>query len=291
MRVSNMKVSKLTPFLLIATLVLSGVTAQAGVTFYDVFLNNEYSQTSNAQPSTAAGFFATATLSYDTAGDVGNVQVATGGTPSPVTLTSGPGNNFNYEASFASLADMNTAFPLGSPYTFLISGGNLGTQSALLNTTGTALDSAIPFLTGTSYSDLQGLNPTSPDTIGINGFSPVSGATDSFVFLTVTRQSDNAVVFQQSFLAASTTSVLLAANTLSANTAYNIDLDYSSRITTANAGFGTGNSLLAFEQRTEVGFTTGSGVPEPSSLALVLTGAAMATAVTIFQRRRSKPSA
>ena len=68
-------------------------------------------------------------------------------------------------------------------------------------------------------------------------------------------------------------------------------LDYSSRITTANAGFGTGNSLLAFEQRTEVGFTTGSGVPEPSSLALVLTGAAMATAVTIFQRRRSKPSA
>ncbi len=284
-----MKISKLTPPVLIATLVLSG-TARADVTFYDVFLNNEYLQTSNAQPSTAAGFFATATLSYSTAGDVANAQVATGGTPSPDTLTSTPGNNFNYEASFASLAGMNTAFPLGNPYTFQISGGTLGTQSASLNTPATALDSAIPFLTGSSYSNLQGLNPTSADTIGINGFSPVVGATDSFVFLTVTRQSDNAVVFQQSFLAASTTSVLLAANTLAASTAYNVDLDYSSRVSTADAGFGTGTSILAFEQRTEVSFTTGS-VPEPSSLGLTVVGAAMGLAVMVFQRRRSKASA
>ncbi len=285
-----MKISKLTPpLLLIATLVLSG-TARADVTFYDVFLNNEYLQISNAQPSTAAGFFATATLSYSTAGDVANAQVATGGTPSPDTLTSTPGNNFNYEASFATLAGMNTAFPLGNPYTFQISGGTLGTQSALLNTPATALDSAIPFLTGSSYSNLQGLNPTSADTIGINGFSfKLVGATDSVVFLTVTRQSDNAVVFQQSFLAASTTSVLLAANTLAANTAYNVDLDYSSRVSTADAGFGTGTSILAFEQRTEVSFTTGS-VPEPSSLALTLMGAAMGLAVMV-QRRRSKRSA
>ncbi|HEY1949172.1 MAG TPA: hypothetical protein VGG97_19345 [Bryobacteraceae bacterium] len=64
-----MKVSKLAPpLLMIANLILAGGTAQASVTFYDIFTNNEYSQTSNTQPSTAAAFFATATLSYTTGG-------------------------------------------------------------------------------------------------------------------------------------------------------------------------------------------------------------------------------
>jgi hypothetical protein len=213
--------------------------------------------------------------------------VATGGSTSPLTLASVPGNNFNYAASFPTQAAMNAAFPLGNPYTFQISGGNLGTQSATLNTPATALFSAIPFLTASSYSQLQGLNPTLPDTIGINGFTPLAGTTDSFAFFTITRQSDNVVVFQQSFLNPSTTSIFVAANTLAAGSAYNIDLDYSSRITTPNAGFGTASSIMAFEQRTEIGFTTAteSAVPEPSSLALALLGAGMAL---VFQRRRSK---
>jgi hypothetical protein len=283
-----MKVSKLTlPLLVIANLVLAGGTAQASVTFYDVFTNNEYSQSSNAQPSTAAAFFATATLSYTTAGDVVNAQVVNGGSTSPLTLTSGPGNNFNYAASFPTQAAMNAAFPLGNPYTFQISGGNLGTQSSALNTPGTALFSAIPFLTGSSYSQLQGLNPALPDTIGINGFTPLAGTTDSSAFFTITRQSDNAVVFQQSFLSPSTTSIFVAANTLAAGSAYNIDLDYSSRITTTNAGFGNASSIIGFEQRTEIGFTTAAAsvVPEPSSLALALLGVGVAL---VFQRRRSK---
>jgi hypothetical protein len=287
-----MNVSKLTlRLMMMATLALSGRTAQASITFYDVFTNNSYLQTSNAQPSTATGFFATATLSYNTAGNVGNAQVVTGGSTSPLTLTSSPGNNFDYSASFPTQAAMNAAFPLGSPYTFQIGGGTLGTQSASLNTPGAALFSVIPFLTGSSYSQLQGLNPTLSDTIGINGFSPVAGTTESFVFITITRQSDNALVFQQSFLSPSTTSIFLAANTLAAGTAYNIDLDYSSRITTANAGFGGASSLIGFEQRTEIGFSTGSGVPEPSSLALTLAGVCMASAVLAFQKRRSTPSA
>jgi hypothetical protein len=85
-----MKVKLALPLLAIATLVLADRTAQAGVTFYDVFKNDLYSQNSNAQPSIADGFFATASLSYETAGDVGNVQVVTGGNTSPLTL-SAPG--------------------------------------------------------------------------------------------------------------------------------------------------------------------------------------------------------
>jgi hypothetical protein len=286
-----MKVSKLTfPMLVIVALVSAGRASASAVTFYDIFTNNEYSQTSNTQPSTADGFFGTASLSYTTAGDVGAVQVVNGGSTSPLTLTSSPGNTFNYSASFSTLASMNAAFPLGSPYTFNISGGNLGTASALLNTPADALDSVIPYLTGSSYSQLQGLNPALADTIGINGFSPVAGTTDSYVFLTITRQSDNAVVFQENFLSPSTTSIALAADTLAAGTAYNIDLDYSSRITTPDAGFGTASSLIGFEQRTEIAFTTGSSVPEPSSLTLSLIGATMALAALVFQRRQSKTS-
>jgi hypothetical protein len=120
--------------MVIATLVLAGGTAQASATFYDVFTNNEYSQTSNAQPSAALAFFATASLSYDTAGDVVNAQVVNGGSTSPLTLSSAPGNNFSYAASFPTQAAMNAAFPLGNPYTFQISGGNLGSQSASLKT-------------------------------------------------------------------------------------------------------------------------------------------------------------
>jgi hypothetical protein len=274
------------PLLVIAALVLGGRTAQANVITYDAFTNNVYFQTSNAQPSAAGQFFATASLSYDTAGDVANTQVVTGGSTSPLTLSSSPGNSFDYAASFTNAAAMSAAFPLGNPYTFEISGGTLGTQSASLNTPGAALNSAIPFLTGSSYSQLQGLNAALPDTIGINGFSPVAGTTESFAFFQITRQSDNALVFQQGFLNPSTTSIFIAANTLAAHTAYNIDLDYSSRVTAANAGFGTAGSLFGFEQRTGIGFTTASAVPEPSSLALM--GVCMASGVLVFHRRRSK---
>jgi hypothetical protein len=54
---------------------------------------------------------------------------------------------------------------------------------------------------------------------------------------------------------------------------YDLDIVYSARISTQNAGFGGATAFSGYDLRTDLIFST-AAVPEPSSLALVGAGAA-----------------
>jgi PEP-CTERM motif len=147
----------------------------------------------------------------------------------------------------------------------------------------------VPFLTGNSYNSLQGLNASLADTITFNGFSPVAGANESGIFITITKISDNSVALSTDELTNSTTSLNIPANTLAAGTTYNLEVDYSSRLDSTSIG---GVPFTAgYDVRTEISFTTAApaAVPEPASLALMAIG--VASAVLVARRRRIRPSA
>lgn len=247
---------------------LLGVTAlpsRADITSYYIFKTNRINQTSDAIPtfndyifssqirSNNSDDFTTAITTYDGPRSPLIYDVNFGSASYSINSSTIEPPNF-----YTSLEDFNTAFPDGSVYNFEVSGGILGTQTATLNSPSTSLYPSIPYLSGTTFSQLQGLNPANSFTLTWDGFSVPSGATGSqyfFIFPTSTGQ----VIFNEPFLAPNTTSLILPANTLAPNTNYRFLLGYINEIQT-DIGFGDAEGLAFFERFTNGSFSTSSVV-------------------------------
>jgi hypothetical protein len=273
-------------------LALPAAPARAGITGLDAFGNIEYNQTSAAAPTTPFGSFFASRINYSASTDITSASGFTGGGVNPLTYAFQPGTAFTFIAStpFITLAQLNTYNTPGTQLSVTTNGG-LGAQNAIVTFGLTLYPSAIPALTSSSYNLLQGLNASNAATLNFNNFTAAAGSTSAFTFVTITNVSTGAVAFSQSFLSPSTASAFLAANTLAANTSYNLEIDFSNRaastIANGSSGFVGQTFTAGYDQRTEIAFTTAAQavVPEPSSLALTGLGAASA-ALALRARRR-----
>jgi hypothetical protein len=240
-------------------------TAHAQVTGVPLFFTNYYQQTGSAT-TTSNGSTFDARIFETNPGDVGGATLtypdpASPGTYSPTTYSD---ITLDYGVNVATPADLQTPFP-GFPfgtYTVDYSGGNAGSGSVGLDYTQNAFSSSIPMLTSATYNGLQGLDTTQAFTIGLTNDTPVQASTDNFIFIDIYNHNTGALADSQVFLSPSTTSEVLSANTLAPNTAYDIDLIFSDRITTNSNGVDT---TLGFDQNTTTSFTT-APVPEASSV-------------------------
>ena len=177
-----------------------------------------------------------------------------------------------FSAPFGTLAAMDSAFPTGT-YTYST------TNPAASTTLAYAANAypPAPFLTGTDFSTLQGLDPSDPFTFHFSAFPTDPALTEQLIFFSVVDEATNATVANGAFLDETTSTFFLAPNTLLPNHAYVYELLYSNRIFGAangDASFGPG---LAFERRTSARFVTGdivASVPEPGTLCLLLIGLA-----------------
>ena len=275
--------------LLLGVLTHLGGMARAGITDFGVDKFENYTQTSNTQPAMLTSASFDSSLDASKASDVGTVTASFAGPSSPLIYTGQSGSFSYYSPDFQTQAQLDTAFPFGIPYTIQASGGTLGTLSATIDTPSMALYSPIPFLTGTTYSQLQGLNAATSDPISFNSFTRPPGANGSSIFILITSLATGDTVYVQFGLSPSTTSVVLPANTLAANTAYEIDLDYITGIDSKNAEFGGASFAVTFSSDTSAYFTTAATVPEPASLALTAIG--VASALLASRKRWSRPSA
>ena len=273
MRLASLSISVLAP------------GAHAGtISFYDLFKTIAYDQTSNAQPTTPAGYFGTVGVTSTSPTDFTAAEVTSVSPLSPMML-SGSAGNFIFSTPFvASKTSLDNDLPNGTVYSYDISGGTLGTQSATLSTPASdAYSATVPFLTNNGFTALQGVNAGDAITLDWNSYATPTGVNTPLIFVGISQVSDGSLAFGTSgnnLL----TSATVAPNTLQPGTQYDLDLVYSARIVTENAGFGTGTSFASYDVRTDLLFTTGT-VPEPSTFALAALGGLALAAARRLRRR------
>ena len=279
-----------TALALILALALPTPRADAGITGFNIFGNLESTQTSDAAPTgTPQAFF----NSQITSNNATDLTSATGssGTSSTYSLALQPDHSALYQTGFITPTQLNTYLtPLGSKANFNITGGTLAGQSASLFIPSPLFAPFAPYLTLGSYDQIQNFNIAAIDTIHFSNFLTVAGATESDIFITITRTSDDSVAYSTE-LSHTATSFNLPANALAAGTSYNLEIDFSSRLVATNAGFGGATFTAGYDQRTEIAFATtaSTAVPEPGSLGLTAIGAA--SGLLLARGRRPRPRA
>lgn len=269
--------------ILITILALAPSPAAAAIQYYRLFKVAWYQQTGNSQPTTPTNFSADVDIIFSNPGDFTSAQVTSASPSSPMTLGFLTPQFAIYSTGYASSFARDTDFPNSTTYQYGISGGSLGTQTASLSTPSTNLfPSQVPYFTGTTFDQLQGMNPANPFQFNSNGYTAPGGINSPLSFFGISRVSDGQLVFGVSGTNTDT-SLVLPANTLEPETAYTVGLVYSSRIATPNAGFSGATSEVAFDLRTDLAFTTGL-VPEPATNLLLALGG-----LTLLAWKRYRP--
>jgi hypothetical protein len=268
--------------------VLFAVTSPAAqISSVDLFRLQLYTQTSNSQPVSPAGYQWAARAFIGAAGDFDSATVTD---PNSNPFAMGPLNptTFQYQSPVvATLGAFNAIFPAGA-YTFDLNDSTASNPDspAQVSTTRPTVDSnptSIPFLT--NFTALAGLDPAIALVLNWNAFTGTTA--DSFVFLEIFQGGTR--VFNAGFLPSASTSVNLPANTLLPNTVYQFRLIFSNRVVgTYDSGEATFAPLFGYDFVTTGDFTTGQiggsqAIPEPSTLALLPVGLGL---LALVRRRR-----
>jgi hypothetical protein len=261
------------------------VVQASDISFLNSFGNIAYEQTGNGNTLTLNGTFFSADVNTSVPNPYTSVSMTFPGAMSPITSFSqlSP-TDYHYQTGlYSTLAAMHTDFPTGT-YTFTANNGD----AASYNYTADDYSASLPYLTGTNYTDLQGMNSAQPFNFTFSPFTTGSTATDSFIFFTIFDDTLGKSVFDAGFLPATTTGVTLPGGALHPGDLFSYELDFSNRdvLTTGFTG-GGGPPQLGFDVRADGTFTTAAAAatPEPSSAALLGLGLLAAACRRLVRRR------
>lgn len=272
---------------LTAVVALTAVpAARAGISFVDQFRSRFSTQTGDGPTLTENGYNF-ATRLYASAPNF-YTAVTMSGPVAGATLAVDPSNPTVYAFSsslYPTQAAMEAAYPTGT-YRYLATTAS-GPDSTSLLVSSFAYPQSTPYLAGTTYSSLQGMNAGQSFHFSFSPFTTGPSVNESLIFFTLYDATSGASVFDAGPLASTTTGLDLAAGTLMAGHQYNYTLIFSNRnlVDTTNTTFA---AQLGFDYRTSGTFTTAAAVPEPSSFALAALGS---IGVILAGRARRRHSA
>ena len=255
----------------LAALAVCGAPAAsaAGIDYLDAFRNQLYTQTGSGNSLTFSSAFYSADLNSVTPNAYNAVLLIYPGPGSPVSVPelSPPSTDYRYQTpSLPTKAAMDAAFPTG---TYFFATDKPDTASFVYSADD--YPQSHPYLVGSDYSKLQGMDPADPFTFHFNHFDTGSMANASFTFLTIYDNTLNAFVFNAGFLPSTTTSVTVPANTLQFGDAFSYEIDFSNRDFVAGTGANS-PPQLGFDVRTDGIFKT-AAAPEfdPASACSAIT--------------------
>ncbi len=248
----------------IASVLASAAPSHAQLTQAYTFKNLTHEQTAPTTVIDTGAFFNAGGL-IAAAGQFDSASLTYPGAGSPQNLPFTSPTQFGIGVGFATQAAMDAAYPFGTYSITVLNTSTSASQTATLSYTADAYTADVPALSAASFNLLQGL-PRGPDPVPLtfNTFTPSPLATSAFTFFTIFGTSDGC-----SFLSPSADFCTIYPNTLTPDTTYTWELDFSDRIEATVDGVLTG---VNFDVRTDGVFTTAAAVPEPVSLALFGSG-------------------
>ncbi len=224
-----------------------------------MYRSNTYVQTGDGNSLSSGGSFFTLNLTSVNSGDYDTVEASYPGPGSPVALGSISPTLFAYQTpTLPTQADMDAAFPLG---TYQLSATSIGgTDTTSFEYSGDHYAETLPYLSGTSYSALQNMNPFANQMVDFSpdAFDPASSF--AYIFFTVHDNATNSIVFDAGFLPATTTSETIPAGTLLPGGSYTYEVIFSDRIDVPSPG-ATFEAEIGYDLRTTGTFAT---APEPA---------------------------
>jgi hypothetical protein len=270
----------LAPMLSVVVIAAAFATpASAAISFVNMFRSDSDTQTANGNALTLDGTYVTLALVSRNPNDYTSAKATFTGPASPALFTASDPSTFGYSTGFyPSRAAMNADLPTGT-YTYSATKA-AATDTTTVNYTADAYSSTLPFLTGTDYSKLQGMNPAVPFAFHFSTDTPAPATNEADLFFTVFDAVTGDVIYDAGFLPSTTTGLTLPANTLVPGKQYVYQLIFSDRLIAASPGADF-NSQIGFDDRTTGAFTSGA-TPEPASGVITLTVAG----ITLLRRRR-----
>jgi hypothetical protein len=277
-------------FALLMCLCFLSSTARAGVSSLYMGRNDSWSQTGNGSMLSPIGSFFSMDLFSDNPNEFDTVQMTYPGLGSPVFLLQVGPTVFHYQTPYlANQAAMDAAYPMGT-YQFAASLGGGTPTTTSLPYQSDYYPQSLPYLAGTNYHDLQGMNVHLPFTFQFSPFVTGSLPTNSasWIFLTIYDYTKGAFVFNQGFLPSTTTSLVLPANTLTPGDTFGYELIFDNRALNLPTPGTTFGGQISYDYRADGLFT--AAVPEPTT-AVLLTPAAICLAALRARLRAKKTKA
>ncbi len=242
-------------------LVIFTPAAHAGnISFVDIFGNISYIQTGDGNTLSLNGTFFSADLNAAVANAYTSASVSYPGPDSPQALPQSSPTDYGFQTGLLpDLATMEAAYPFGN-YSFQGMNGP-DTDTATLSYSADDYSQSNPFLTGTDYSSLQGMDSTQAFTFHFSPYVTGANATESDIFFTISDVTTGQTVFTTGGLPSTTTSVVLPANTLAHGDLFDYELDYSNRDFSSDTGGAEFSAVPRFRYagRRRVHYLRGAG--------------------------------
>ncbi len=209
--------------LALSSVLALSASASAQVTHWRMVKGPSVEQTADdTQPTLPTGWSVGVYVRTQSPGDAAAVSISGGGILGSIPLTL-EGDTWVLEADFGGQGSMNKVFPSATQYTLGLTGGTLGTlfQPLVL---GPEQYPNPPFLTGSTWSDVQSHDPAAPFTLTWNNPGPLTQASGVSV-LEIFDGSDASILSQ--IAVGGTTAGIIPGCTLAPNQSYEGFLEFT----------------------------------------------------------------
>lgn len=256
-------------------LVVAAPATAGDFDYVDIFRNVTMHQTADGPALDAAGaFFSVAAntqglTDYRVPGATRSVLLPDG---SMLDLSAQSLTRYGYQSvSLPTLASMDATFPQGL-YEVTLDDGITSVSASFSAGPANHYAGAAPYLAGSGWSMLQGMDVGNGITVPVSAFIAEPGLSFAYEFFTLYDHTLGVFVFEQGFLPPTTTGIFVPANTLLPGHSFSYELIFSSRVLVPSAGTNF-DAQISYDLRTDGQFST--AVPEPGAWLMLLGGFAV----------------